>query len=80
VNPFKADTVDEVFRRIRTSPAPDARTLRPACPPGVAGFFADALALDRSRRPQTAEELRNQLQWLRRSLKRDRVHDRPVVR
>lgn len=52
--PLDGLEVQEVVRRIPGAVTPDLRHYRPDCPAAVAAFFADALALDEGRRPQTA--------------------------
>jgi protein kinase-like protein len=70
VNPFGGKSLDEVFDKIRRGAVPDIRTLAPACSAEIAAFFADALSVDRSRRPQRAAEFRNRVHRLRADMDR----------
>jgi len=63
--PFTAATPDELFHVINTGTRPDVRTCRPECPPELAQFLDDAIAIDPRRRPGTAHELAARLTVLR---------------
>ena len=60
-NPFIAPTIDQTVTRVLQAEVPDARHTRPDCPPALAEFLAGALALERSRRPQSALEFSSSL-------------------
>jgi hypothetical protein len=64
-NPALGLTAAETMERIGLGRIPDLRELLPSCPADVAGFFSDALQLDRGRRPGSAREMKARLLWLR---------------
>jgi serine/threonine-protein kinase len=64
-HPFAGYPVEEVMRRTRAVRIPDVRDFSPDCPPEVAAFLNDALALSKTRRPGSAAILRAQLQKIR---------------
>jgi hypothetical protein len=66
--PFTGPTVLDIHERMERSAIPDVRTVHPDCPPSLATFFADALAYDQSRRPQSAQALRRALKSLQQDL------------
>lgn len=55
--PFTADDVGELLRLHTAEPAPDVRTLRPDCSPGLAAIIARLLAKDPDDRYQSASGL-----------------------
>ncbi|MEQ1731880.1 MAG: serine/threonine-protein kinase [Vicinamibacterales bacterium] len=55
----------EAMRRIRSVRLPDVRDFRRDCPPALAAFLNDALALASERRPETAADFRVHLQLIR---------------
>jgi hypothetical protein len=67
-NPVERGTVKETLDYISRAAIPDIRQTVSGCPENVALFFADALAKDRSRRPQSAAELRSRLKRLNSAL------------
>jgi hypothetical protein len=71
-NPFKAPTIAETVRRVRISPIPNVRDLRPDCSDEVASFFAGELSRDARLRSTTALEFRRKLETL--SLRRAAAH------
>jgi hypothetical protein len=56
-NPFAGASVVETLRRISKGQIPDARELRPDCPPLLAEFLASALSPAIDRRPGTALDM-----------------------
>jgi serine/threonine-protein kinase len=66
--PFAGRTRADVLTRARRGDRPDLLALRRDCPEVVARFFDRSLAPDTDRRPQTAADLRAQLQTLRASV------------
>jgi len=64
-NPFRAPSVPETVKLVVLGEVPDARVLRPDCPPAIAQFLATALARNRHHRPQTAAEFSSALQSAR---------------
>jgi hypothetical protein len=60
-NPFRAASVAETTRLVKTADVPDVREFRPECPAGVAQLLAGALARNRARRPQSAAEFLSRL-------------------
>jgi hypothetical protein len=60
-NPFLAPTLGETVRLIERGVVPDARSLRPDCPAGVAAFLSLALSADPRLRPQTALDFQSRL-------------------
>ncbi len=67
-HPLAGYPADEAMRRIRSVRMPDVRDSGVECPPAVAAFLNDALAIARERRPSTAADLRACLQSLRASV------------
>ncbi len=61
-NPFRAPSVVETVKLVMIGEVPDARDLRPDCPPAIAQFLATALARNRHHRPQTAADFSSALQ------------------
>jgi len=61
VHPFKAESIDEITRRIASTSIPDLASIRPELPPAIAGFFRAALAHNVRQRPATAQKMREQL-------------------
>ena len=57
LNPARLDRTVDLLR----AEVPDARQTRPDCPAALAVFFAGALALERSKRPQSALEFASSL-------------------
>jgi hypothetical protein len=60
--------VVDTVERIRRAAVPDLRQIRPDCPTEVAEFFAAALHESIAERPQSAQQMRDQLRGLRRQL------------
>jgi tRNA A-37 threonylcarbamoyl transferase component Bud32 len=61
-NPFRAPSVVETVKLVMIGEVPDARDLRPDCPPAMAQLLATALARNRHHRPQTAADFSSALQ------------------
>jgi len=61
-NPFRGTSMAKTIALVKAAEVPDARRLRPDCPAAVAAFLSTALARDRHRRPQTADEFLARLQ------------------
>jgi serine/threonine protein kinase len=61
VHPFKADGVYETVAAIIGGEAPDARHVRPDCPPELSDLLAECLQHDPRRRPSTARQLAQKL-------------------
>ena len=61
-NPFRAASTAETVKLVIIGELPDARTLRPDCPPALAQFLMTALARNRHHRPKTAADFANALQ------------------
>jgi hypothetical protein len=70
-NPFAVAPVERAFNLILTVPAPDPRVVRPECPEPLAAFFEKALSKSPHDRPSTAWELRERLEKIRPSLRRE---------
>ena len=54
-NPVHADTIERVFRNIRTFQVPEVGQFRPDSPPSLSLLLRDSLSIAPSDRPQTAE-------------------------
>lgn len=63
-HPLRGRSVPDVIREVPRTPLPDLRTLRPDCPPAVAAYLGEALALDPGRRPPDAAAARSALRAL----------------
>ena len=61
-NPFRASSVAETVKLVMIGELPDARALRPDCPPAIAQFLTTALARNYHHRPQTAADFLSGLQ------------------
>ncbi len=61
-NPFRAPSVVETVKLVVIGELPDARVLRPDCPPAIAQFLTTALARNPNHRPQTAADFLSALQ------------------
>ena len=64
-HPFAAEDSSRVLAAVEKAVVPDIREYRPACPPGLAALFLDALSARPSRRPASADALRRELHRLR---------------
>ena len=60
-NPFAAGSVDGVRHRIQRMGSPDLARWRPEAPQELRALFASWLARDSARRPQSAEQVRDDL-------------------
>ena len=61
-NPFERPSLFATFECIARAQVPDLRSCLPGCSTGIALFLADALALDRTRRPSSARDFRVRLE------------------
>lgn len=67
-NPFLGGSVTDVLQRIIEASVPDPRALAPALPMPLADCLQRALSRNRRLRPQSARELRQSLEALRRRI------------
>lgn len=67
-NPFLGGSVTDVLHRIIEASVPDPRALAPALPMPLADCLQRALSRNRRLRPQSAQELRQSLEALRRRI------------
>jgi hypothetical protein len=68
-NPAGCGAANDTLEQLRLTRLPRASELRPDCPVLLDRFFAQALDLDPTRRPQTAEAFRLALTEIRRALR-----------
>ena len=63
-HPLADKTGQRLLTGMQRAEFPDVRDFCPDCPPAIAAFFRNALAVAPERRPRTARELRGALQSL----------------